>query len=353
MHPSAPVQTHTCVDISLLTGVGAPVDLNNFASPPPSPLNINVSVATWLAPPSPPAGGASLVVTGIALLQAPPAGSPGPSVFVVAGNGEPPYPGITPQPLLNATADSNGTLVLLSLDITAPLGTAPTVTRVVKLGGRVDHVRANAGGDVAVAGSFGIAVLSGLAGPGPVSVVWSDALTDTEPGSCGVCCDANGPGAANTTCRVDIGDDGVVAASLAATDAALGMLWAVYSPAGVRTLGEGRQAAGITGVFVDAARRHVGMSFIYNSNTGREPMVMCVWLLGGAGVGVDQGEGREVSSPRDRYEETPFAPPFLSQAVCGRLLLRRPRRLPRPRLPPLRLERHRVPVPGPVRRERR
>lgn len=273
--------TYSCTDISLLSGVGAPVDINNYSPPPATPLDLHVSVATWLSPPVAAPDGAALVATGIAVLSAPGPGVSGLSMIVVAGNGVPVYPGVTPQLLLNASANSNATLVVLTLDVTAPVGTAPAVARVVKLGGRIDHVRSNAAGTVAVAGDFGIAVISGLAGAAleaggsPAVLVWSDALVDTEPGSCGVCCNAGASGASNTTCRVDIGDDGVVAAALASSDAVAGLLWAAYSPAGVRFLGQGRPgAASMTGVFVDAARAHIGVSYFYNSYTGQEPMVM-------------------------------------------------------------------------------
>jgi hypothetical protein len=140
----------------------------------------------------------------------------------------------------------------------------------------VDHLRANAGGELAVAGDFGVAVLTGAAA-GPAAVKWTDALAGVEVGACGPCCAGDG-----TFCRLDIGDDGVVAARLAASagaaydDADAGdLLWAAWTPAGARlATGFVAAAASMTAVYVDSQRRRFGIGWFYNSYTGKEPMVM-------------------------------------------------------------------------------
>jgi hypothetical protein len=134
----------------------------------------------------------------------------------------------------------------------------------------VDHIRANARGDVAVAGSFGIAVLTGLGSGGsgaPPRVLWHDSLADVEQGTCGVCCSSG------ATCRVDLGDDGVVVAAYAVQSAG-GWLWGAYTPSGERFLQRAQPAALLTSVLVNAATRQLGVAWIYDSNTGKEPMVM-------------------------------------------------------------------------------
>ena len=255
--------TYSCGIMSVFwDGYGVEWKSDNPAPPPV--LNLNVSLATYLSP-----GAAHAIVpTGVAILAPAPVPK-GPVIVAVAGNGDPEYPGVAVETLLNATPSSNGTIVVLSLSESG----AAAVVRIVKVGLRIDHIRASATGDVAVAGDFGVAVVSGLAPGAAPAVAWHDALGDIIPGSCGVCCRLGG--SSNTTCRVDIGGDGVVAVSLAAADLDGGLLWAAYSSSGVRTLSRVvSDAAEVRAVFVDAARAQLGVTYFYNSNTGKEPMVM-------------------------------------------------------------------------------
>ena len=258
------------------------VQWTSMDPPPPAATDLTVSAATFLG-----AGGALLAPVGVAVLAAP---AGGPALIAVAVNGRTAaYPGVVPQLLLNASAATyNGSVLILSVTTG---GAPPAVLRVLALGGRVDHLRANAGGALAVAGDFGVAVLTGAAAGGPAAVAWVDALAGVEVGPCGPCCAGDG----STFCRLDIGDDGVVAARLAASagadggDAdAGGLLWAAWTPAGARlATGAVRGAAAITATFVDAARRRFGIAHLYNSNTGREPMVMprvTIYGYGGAGA---------------------------------------------------------------------
>jgi hypothetical protein len=157
------------------------------------------------------------------------------------------------------------------------------VVGLLRLGARVDHVRATASGLLAVAGSFGVALLR-LEPPAAAAVVWADDLAAVTTGDCGVCCSDGGA----TTCRVDVGEDGTVAAALAAATADGRWLWAAWTPGGARVRAEAVRAAALTDVFVDSARGAVGASYIYDSNTGREPMVMA------SVVSADAATGREL-----------------------------------------------------------
>ena len=274
--------TYAC-DTLWLPSLG--VQWTRMDPPPPAATDLAVSAASFLG-----AGGALLAPAGVAVLAAPPAGG-GPAVVAVAVNGRTDaYPGIAPQLLLNASAAGayNGSIVVLSVPLSPPQPLV--VLRVIALGGRVDHLRANAAGALAVAGDFGVAVLLGAA-QGPAAVAWSDALFDVEVSACGPCCAGDG----KTFCRLDIGDDGVVAARLAATagsaydDATAGdLLWAAWAPSGARlATGVAARASAITATFVDAPRRRFGIAYIYNSFTGREPMVMPrveVFSYAGAGA---------------------------------------------------------------------
>jgi hypothetical protein len=229
---------------------------------PAAATDLTVSAATFLG-----AGGALLAPAGVAVLAAP---AGGPALVAVAVNGRTDaYPGVAPQLLLNASAAAyNGSVLVLAVPAS---GGAPAVLRVLALGGRVDHLRANAAGALAVAGDFGVAVLTGAAA-GPAAVAWADALADVGAGACGPCCAGDG-----TFCRLDLGDDGVVAARLgaAAPGPAGGLLWAAWSPAGARLATRAAaNAKTITATFVDAPRRRFGIAYFYNSNTGKEPMVM-------------------------------------------------------------------------------
>lgn len=247
--------------VALLTGTGAAgaVEWARKPTPPTPALDTTVSVATFLGAPG--ASGSSagqFVSTGIAFLRAG-------AALVAAGNGGATFGSLTPVVLFGASPDANGTLVVLSV---SAAGGGFTPTGVVKLGARVDHVRANARGDVAVAGSFGVAVLTGLAGPGAPTVAWHDDLARVEPGPCGVCCSS--PAA---TCRVDIGDDGVVAVDYR-VQSAEGWLWGAYDAAGAPLAQQAIEGADITAVVVDDARQQVMVATFRDDNTGREPMVM-------------------------------------------------------------------------------
>jgi hypothetical protein len=252
--------TFSCTTLALLSGVAAPLQWDYFGPPRPTPFDTRVAVATYLGAP-----GSLFAATGVAIL--------GPELIAVAGNGAAAgFPGVAPLALLGANASANGTVLLVSTAAPA----AAAVIGVLRLGARVDHVRATAAGLVAVAGSFGVAVLRIAAGAGAgagaasASVVWADDLTGATPGSCGVCCSGGGA----TTCRVDIGEDGTVVASLAAVTADGRWLWAAWAPSGARVLAQTAGAAALTDVFVDGARRAVGASWFFDANTGHEPMVM-------------------------------------------------------------------------------
>lgn len=238
------------------------------ASPPP--LDLTVTAATYLGSGGA-AGGEQLVVTGVAVLSAP---STGPALVAVAGNGRPVYAGAPPPVLLlGSSADANGTIVVLAADVHAERGSGATVRAILKVGGRIDSLQANEGGDIAIAGSFGIALLSGIADGSP-TVLWNDSLALLEPGDCGVCCWNNGTQAGGLSCIVSVGDDRVVAAFFAVQDATLGYLWGAYAPNGTRFISDAYNVAGVSSLFVDAGRGRLGVSFFYDSNTGQEPMVM-------------------------------------------------------------------------------
>jgi hypothetical protein len=233
------------------------------AAPPPPALiaDLSVAAATYVG------GGATgqLVASGVAVLAAPADGS---AVVAVAGNGAAAPAGARVIELLGAGSAANGTLLILRAAAVGARASGVAAACTVRLGARVDAVRANARGDAVVAGSFGIAVVTGLASCTP-SVVWHDDLSALEPGSCGVCCADSGA----TVCRVDIGDDGVVAASFA-VEAPEGHLWGAYSPSGARFAAAAQGAAALSSIFVNAARRELGLAFFYVSNTGRESMIM-------------------------------------------------------------------------------
>ncbi len=100
-----------------------------------------VTVATFLG-----AGDTTLLPVGVQVL-------PG-GLVVVAGNGHFAFGHAIDvvQPIGEGVGD-NATLLVLDAATGA-------VVRVAKIGGRVDHVRANGDGSIAVAGSFGVAVLA-------------------------------------------------------------------------------------------------------------------------------------------------------------------------------------------------
>ncbi len=232
------------------------------ATPPATPpaLDLRVAGASFLGTGT----SAQLVATGVAVVAAPPGGA---ALVAVAGNGQANPGALAPVLLLGAGAGANGSVLLLRAPQPGARGSGLQPAALLKLGDRVDHIRANARGEAVVAGSFGIAVLTGLAAGGAPAVLWHDSLADVEPGSCGVCCSAA------AACRVDIADDGAVVAAYAVNSAA-GWLWGAYSASGARVVQRAQPAAALTSVLIDAASRQVGLSWIYDSNTGQEPMVM-------------------------------------------------------------------------------
>lgn len=258
--------TFTCSALTLVGGLPSPLSWSFYGSnPQPHNFNLDVSVSTFLG-----SGIKNLVATGVAILQSQPSSFK--SVIAVAGNGQAEFPGLAPKLLLGASSASNGTIVLISTDILSNSKSSVSVIAYFKVGDRIDHIRSNAGGDVAIAGSFGVAKLASLLSA--AKVAWNDQLVDIQPGSCGVCCTSSGS-SSNTTCRVDIGDDGIVVASYAsyAIDGS-GWLWGSYNLDGSRLLQRTAEAATLTDVFVNSKEKLFGVTYFYNSNTGKEPMVM-------------------------------------------------------------------------------
>lgn len=262
--------TLNCNTITL-TQPYTPVVWNNINPLPPQPLNLNVTAASFLGTTEYP----GFVISGIAVL-----GTVSPSstttLIAVAGNGQVTYPGITPVMILNGTATSNGTIIILSTDVTKGTGSGVTVVNMLKMGDRIDHLRSNTAGSTAIAGSFGVAVIEGLlTTPLKPVTVWKDDLTDIYPNTCGVCCGING---GNGYCRIDIGNDGVVAIDLAVSvpmeNGSNGDLWAVYTNDGERFIQQSRSAASLDTVAVNSQLNQVMVGYFYNSNTGKEPMVM-------------------------------------------------------------------------------
>jgi hypothetical protein len=260
--------TFSCSTLALLAGIPSPLQWQYYGPPHATPTDTRVSVATYLG-----AAGSLFAATGVAILS--------PTLVAVSGNGASAgFPGITPLALLGANSSSNGTVLLVSTAAPA----AAAVVGVLRLGTRVDHIRATATGLLAVAGDFGVAVLR-FTPPAAATLVWHDDLALATLGDCGVCCSHGGA----TTCRVDIGEDGTVVASLAAETADSLWLWASWSPSGTRVLAEtaGGSGSSLTDVYVDTAHGAVGASWFFNSNTGREPMVMA------SVVSVDAASGHE------------------------------------------------------------
>jgi hypothetical protein len=257
--------TYTCSALTLVGNLPEPLSWSFYGSnPEPHNFNLDISVSTFLG-----IGDKNFVATGIAILQSQPSSSV--SIIAISGNGQSTFGvSLTPTLLLGASINSNGTIVLIKADILSTSPSKPTVVAIYKVGDRIDHIRSNSISEVAIAGSFGIAKVENLLDAGKIS--WNDNLVNIQPGSCGICCTE---GSTNITCRVDIGDDGVIAASFAsfAIDNS-GWLWGVYDVKGERILQKTTPAALLTDVFVNSEQKLVGSSIEYNSNTGKEPMVM-------------------------------------------------------------------------------
>lgn len=255
-----PCLTGVQPSVMALTGgaLQGSVEWTRQATPTPPTLDLTVNVATFLGQ-----GAAQFVASGVAILSE----NAGSAVIAVAGNGQAAFGGLTPSVLFGAAADANGTIVVFAYSPVS--GLKPT--SVFKLGDRVDHIRANAKGNVAVAGSFGVAVLSGLAS-GSASVTWQDDMALIQPGTCGVCCSIVNSNT-NVTCTVDIGDDGVLIVDYRAQSSE-GWLWGLYSASGQPMAQHAVVGADLTAVAVDSINQQAMVSFFYDSETGKEPMVM-------------------------------------------------------------------------------
>lgn len=236
--------------------------LSKLTPRPQGDLNLDITQGTYLAPNT--GEGDSFVGTGVSVLSS--------TLVAVCGNGQASYAGITPTAIIGASPTANGTILLMKVDTTAPRGSGGSVVAVVKVGERIDHMRANSAGSVVVVGSFGVAVLTALQGNGQTpAVLWHDPLTTLEPGSCGVCCSVSGNNI--VTCKADIGADGTVGVNLAVSSAE-GFLWALWNSTGTRIAEGAEGGAALTSIAVDAANSRVLVGWFYNSNTGKEPMVM-------------------------------------------------------------------------------
>lgn len=200
----------------------------------------------------------------------------GDAQVVVGGNGLFSF-GLTPTTTLSATSQSNGSVALFTLKASGQL--APVA--IVKIGGRVDQVSVRSGGSVAVVGDFGAALLqlpttaAAWQHSQPVTVVWHDAMALVQRGDCGLCCDGR------NRCRISISKasgNATSATTVVGIPVAGSSAIVTYSSSGVR-LGEHITKPGrfITDVeIIDSPQQPetVAYTFFYNSNTGREPMVM-------------------------------------------------------------------------------
>jgi hypothetical protein len=118
------------------------VKIQDNAAPP---FDLKVPTATYLGD----GKGASLLPVSVELLD-----SGADTLVVVAGNGQFAF-GLEPTPVLGASAQSNGSIVIFTLSATGAL----SASALIKVGERCDHVSVTAGGLVAVVGDFGAALL--------------------------------------------------------------------------------------------------------------------------------------------------------------------------------------------------
>lgn len=267
--------TFGCGLVSILSSAAQPppfakaISWELDSTPPAPPLNLDVAAATYLTPAN---THSSFTAVAVGLL------GQGPTI-VVAGNGEPspaPHP---PQLLLNATAASNASLLLLAAKSSArplPAASGLAVLATLKLGDRIDHLRLQPlpTGDrnsddmlAAVVGSFGVAVLRLSASGAGGTLVFHDALSDLPHGSGGLC--QNG----DEACRVAIGADGTVAALVPTGGNNHTVL--SFTSAGRRAGAASHTANAVTDIGILSQQGgSVAFTAFYDSSTGREPIVM-------------------------------------------------------------------------------
>eukprot|EP00039_Didymoeca_costata_P032502 m.38098 g.38098 ORF g.38098 m.38098 type:complete len:782 (-) comp9387_c0_seq3:941-3286(-) len=220
------------------------------AKPSPPPFDLKVNMASYLGTPASP-----FVPVAAAALGA--------TRVVIAGNG-PALFKLQPYLLLNASSSSNGTLLILDISSSGELVPAA----LIKLGDRLDHVRSNSKQQLAVAGSFGVALIT--VSSNSATVVYNEQLSYVEPGSCGVCCD--GTGHSTSHCRVSVGDDGTVAATIPSFNGASSVI--SLDTSGKILGGYSSTLDFFTDVEVFDSNKMIIFTYFYNSDTGHEPMVM-------------------------------------------------------------------------------
>lgn len=222
----------------------------NKAKPEAPPFNLDLIAATYLGSSSEPFVPVALTTIG--------------STIVVAGNG-PTSTLDAPHTvsILNGSTTSNASLVFFEV---GGGGAAAGVkaTYVVKVGDRIDFVRANQQGNLAIAGSFGLARVT--CHGDNCHMDWQQTFPSYMPGSCGLCCDQ---GKAVRFCRTSIGDDGTVALVLPLAGKTVILS---YDQAGSQ-LGRLLVNDDITDITVLSSKSIV-YSWLYDSSTGHEPMVM-------------------------------------------------------------------------------
>lgn len=186
------------------------------------------------------------------------------------------------QGLVLVAGNGNATFQVAPVNI-APIGHAGdsasilaidpargSVVRVLHVGQRIDAIRVNDQGVIAIAGSFGVATIGSYLDN---NVRWNDSLAGVAPGPCGPCCAQLPAARDNPNCRVDIGSDGVVAAYVVSAPHS----WMAFDSTGHRLGGvtQPNIAAG-TDVAVHSASKQIFITYFYNGNTGKEPIVMPV-----------------------------------------------------------------------------
>jgi len=223
----------------------------------PPPLNLDVTLASYLGTPTDPFVPVSVLVVGSA------------DVAIVAGNGPHTF-GLTPSYIMGGNSTCNATLVMIDA------GQTPPVVRAVwKIGSgsRIDHATAalsrngGSGGStyVAVAGDFGVALL--VATGTTLTVSWHDALEQAELGACGLCCDGG------NKCRTAVGRDGTVGLVLPTQSGNAVTVFSDMGKVGSRTYDHDVTDIAVVDNGAGLTNTVLVTSF-YSSSTGREPMVM-------------------------------------------------------------------------------
>lgn len=149
---------------------------------------------------------------------------------------------------------------------------------VLKLGDRVDAasvVDGDAKATLAIVGSFGVAVVR-VADDGSATTLWHDTFVNARNGSCGRCCHGL------LRCLVSVSANGMSFVSLPFTGGtALATFDASGTVVGTRTMPLGHSVTslevigdGLTDVQTVNPSVSVAWTYFYDSNTGREPMVM-------------------------------------------------------------------------------